>query len=214
MDAEFWHKKWEEKDIAFHTCDANPLLVRYFDTLALAPGAGVFLPLCGKTRDIAWLSQRGMRVIGVELSAIAVEELFAELGVVPEVSRSGELRYYRGGGIEIYQGDVFALAPSQLATVEAVYDRAALVALPAEMRRRYSAHVVQLSSAAPQLLINYDYDQRAMPGPPFAISDAELQGHYAKHYQLEALYCEAVDGGLKGLCPALEKVWRLQPRGV
>jgi len=53
MDAAFWHKKWAVKDIAFHQGHAHPLLVRWFDVLSLAQGSRVFLPLCGKTRDIA-----------------------------------------------------------------------------------------------------------------------------------------------------------------
>ena len=211
MDAEFWHKKWADKDIAFHTSGANPMLERYFSALALSKGARIFLPLCGKTRDIAWLRQQGMHVAGAELSRIAVEELFSELGETPVISELGELSVYTAPGLDIYLGDIFALTAPLLGAVDAIYDRAALVALPAEMRENYTQHLIQMTDAAPQLLVNYDYQQSAMPGPPFAISDDELNRHYAQRYTLESLHCESVPGGLKGQCPAQEKVWLLTP---
>ena len=210
MDATFWHERWREKSIGFHNAEVNPLLVRYFSSLALSPGSRVFLPLCGKTRDIAWLLGQGFRVAGVELSEIAVSELFDELGVVPEREAVGELMCFRVDGLAIFQGDIFDLDRETLGAVEAIYDRAALVALPESMRARYTQHLIQMSDAAPQLLINYDYDQSRMPGPPFSISDNELRRHYAGHYRLKSLYNEELEGGLKGQCPAREKVWLLQ----
>jgi len=45
MDANFWHRKWEESDISFHQNEVNPLLVQHFKTLSLAKGSRVFLPL-------------------------------------------------------------------------------------------------------------------------------------------------------------------------
>lgn len=211
MDADFWHEKWASKDIAFHNSDAHPLLVAYMDALELAPGGRVFIPLCGKSRDIAWLRSQGLSVAAVELSRIAVEELFAELGLEPQVETLGSLRHYSGGeGLDIYQGDIFDLCAAQLGCVDAVYDRAALVALPEAMRQRYSHHVRELGAGAPQLLIVYDYLQSAMAGPPFAIGDAEVAEHYSDSHTLQLLHSEAVAGGLKGQCPAEEKVWLLR----
>lgn len=210
MDAEFWHARWSEKNIGFHNAEVNPLLRRYFSALALPEGSRIFLPLCGKSRDIAWLLAQGYRVAGAELSEIAVNELFDELGVIPERSEVGELVHYRAAGLDIFQGDIFALDREILGAVDAIYDRAALVALPEPMRARYSQHLIQMSDAAPQLLINYDYDQSRMPGPPFSVSDDELRMHYEGRYTLNALYNEDLEGGLKGQCPAREKVWLLQ----
>ncbi len=83
MDASFWHQRWEKNEIAFHERQANPLLVKYFDKLSLAQGRRVFVPLCGKTLDIAWLLSRGYRVAEAELSQVAIGQLFQELGVEP-----------------------------------------------------------------------------------------------------------------------------------
>jgi len=75
MDAAFWHEKWQNKQIGFHLDDVNPLLVTHFDALGLQAGQTVFLPLCGKTLDIAWLLGNGFQVRGVELHEPAIIEL-------------------------------------------------------------------------------------------------------------------------------------------
>lgn len=211
MEHHFWHDKWARGDIGFHEPDANPLLVRHFDALGLAPGCRVFLPLCGKTRDIAWLLDRGHRVAGAELSRLAIEQLFAELGVAPEVAEAGKTLHYRAPDIDIYVGDIFELTRDTLGPVDAIYDRAALVALPESLRARYAAHLMPLTGTAPQLLICYDYDQSALAGPPFSISDEEVRRHYGDHYVMTRLESGPLEGGLKGKCPATENVWCLKP---
>ena len=82
MDANFWHNKWANNEIAFHRSNANPLLVNNIKALALAEGSLIFIPLCGKTLDIAWLLSNGYRVAGVELVESAIKQLFAELGIL------------------------------------------------------------------------------------------------------------------------------------
>lgn len=210
MDESFWHNKWASKDIAFHTAKPNPLLLQYFKQLGLEKGARVFLPLCGKTLDIGWLLQQGCRVAGAELSTIAVEELFAELNLVPQHNKVGGLTHYHAEKIDIFVGDIFTLTPELLGKVDAIYDRAALVALPDNLRAAYIKLLKEMTRSAPQLLINYEYDQSKQAGPPFSISDEELVRHYQSAYQLNLLSSEEVPGGLKGQCPALEKVWLLK----
>lgn len=210
MDAEFWHRKWKEKDIAFHEAEGNQLLIEYFSELGLADDSRIFLPLCGKTLDIGWLLSNNYRVAGVELSETAVQELFAQLGIVPAVTKVGELKHYQGEGIDIFVGDIFNLGSTTLGAVDATYDRAALVALPEQTRQRYAAHVIEITSNAAQLLLCFEYDQTCMQGPPFSISDAEVERHYGQNYKQQLLASVDVSGGLKGQCVAAEKVWLLR----
>jgi len=210
MDANFWHSKWERNEIGFHTANANPLLIKHFDALALAPGSRIFLPLCGKTLDIHWLLAEGFRVAGAELSRMAVQQLFAELGVEPTVSRVGTLDHYAAENIDIYVGDLFDLTSAELGPVDAIYDRAALVALPEAMRPRYTAHLTEIAGKAPQLLICFEYDPSQHEGPPFSIDGGEVRRHYEQRYSLTRLACVDVSGGLKGKCPAKESVWLLR----
>ena len=209
MDASFWHQRWGANDIPFHERAANPLLVKYFQALSLGKGGRVFLPLCGKTLDIGWLLSNGYDVAGAELSEIAVKQLFIELGMEPEISEIETLQHYRAKSIDIFVGDIFHLSSKTLGSVDAIYERAALVALPGEMRDRYAAHLMEMTSKAPQLLICYEYDQALMEGPPFSISNEEVHRHYEGHYELTLLERANVLGGLKGKCAAKENVWLL-----
>ncbi|MBB5720938.1 thiopurine S-methyltransferase [Loktanella ponticola] len=183
---------------------------RHFLALNLAADARVFVPLCGKSRDIAWLLARGCRVVGIELSEIAVQQLFDEMAVVPVVSQIGPLTLYAADGVDIYVGDVFALTAKVLGQVDAVFDRAALVALPAELRSRYAAHLVAITDSATQLVVTFTYDQTQMSGPPFSISERMIKDLYAGSYDLHDLQTQDVPGGFKGKIPATETAWFLQ----
>jgi len=209
MDANFWHDRWASNEIGFHKSEANPLLVKYVDELSLAKGSRLFLPLCGKTLDIGWLLSRDYRVAGAELSAVAIEQLFAELGVTPTITTVGSLDHYRAPQLDIFVGDIFTVTPELLGPVDAIYDRAALVALPRDMRARYAEHLMTLTGQAPQLLISFEYDQRVMEGPPFSVSNEEIREHYGQRYGIRVLTSLDVPGGLKGRCPAEEAVYLL-----
>lgn len=209
MERSFWLERWNGGRIAFHRSEPHPALVGHFGRLGVEPGGRVFVPLCGKTVDIPWLLAEGYRVVGVELAEVAVRELFAALGVEPRVASAGSLERYAADGVEIFAGDLFELSASELGAVGAIYDRAALVALPEEMRGRYAARLVGLTGGAPQLLITFEYDQREMEGPPFSVPAGEVRRLYGGSYDLELVERSAVAGGLKGVCAADEVVWRL-----
>ncbi|MFG0380381.1 thiopurine S-methyltransferase [Pseudomonas sp. zbq_18] len=214
MEHDFWHQRWANNQIGFHEPAANPLLIEHFAALALAKGSRVLLPLCGKTLDIAWLLKAGYQVVGVELSEVAVQQLFAEQGKTPRIdSLSTTLKCYESGDLRVFVGDIFELSAQRLGPVDAIYDRAALVALPPGMRPDYARHLTQISAHAPQLLISFDYEQSLLPGPPFSVPLDELTELYGAHYRLQQRVRQPLNGGLKGQCPADEVVWLLQPTG-
>lgn len=210
MEANFWHQKWERGEIAFHQSEANPFLVEHFEKLNLAKASRIFLPLCGKTRDFAWLLARGYRVVGAELSELAINELFKDLGLAPEIAKVGELARYSAINIDILVGDIFAVSADYLGPVNAIYDRAALVALPAGIREQYTSHLMHITGAAPQLLITYEYNQRLIDGPPFSVTGDEVKRHYGASYQLKCVESRNVEGGFKGKAASTETAWLLQ----
>ncbi len=210
MDAEFWQRKWRDKDIAFHEPEGNQLLIKYFSELGLAKGGRMFVPLCGKTQDISWLLSNDYRVAGIELCEIAVQELVTQLDIAPSITTVGKLKHYQTENVDIFVGDIFDLSNAVLGPVDAIYDRAALVALPEAIRKQYTAHIIAITNTATQLLICFEYEQRCLEGPPFSISDAEVQRHYGQSYSLQLLESANVSGGLKGQCVAAEKVWLLR----
>lgn len=209
MEPKFWRQRWEQNSIAFHNNETNPLLVKYLDQLSLQKDDRIFLPLCGKTVDIPWLVSKGYGVIGSELSETAVDQLFDEMNIAPEISRIEGALHYKSRNIDIFAGDIFNLSRDVLGQIDAIYDRAALVALPTQMRKQYAAHLIEITQTAPQLLICYEYDQNRMAGPPFSVNEQEVKEHYQSDYKLNLLTQLDVTGGLKG-CPAQEKVWLLE----
>ena len=209
MEANFWHNKWEQNEIGFHEGKTNALLTKYLDQLQLPEAGRLFLPLCGKTRDIAWLLAQGYQVVGIELSPLAIQQLFAELKIEPEISTTGALTRYRVPNLEIYEGDFFELGDAKLGQVNAVYDRAALIALPEHMRKHYSGHLNKITSNAPQLLITLEYDQGVISGPPFSLSDAEVLSHYSATHQVSQLEKNWLEKGLKGKVDCYETAWLL-----
>ncbi|HTR43763.1 MAG TPA: thiopurine S-methyltransferase [Pseudomonadales bacterium] len=209
MDAQFWHQRWEENKTHFHQSETNPLLKEYFNRLSVSKGGRVFLPLCGKTLDIPWLLSQGHRVAGAELSKIAIGQLFESLGVKPEIISLGKLDRYSVANLDIFVGDIFDLSTKMLGPVDAIYDRAALVALPPKMREQYSGHLMEITNKAPQLLISFEYDQSLMEGPPFSVNGDEVKRHYAASYQVSLLASKDVPGGIRGVCPAKENAWLL-----
>ena len=209
MDAQFWHARWTENRIGFHEAEGNALFRAQFGALDLPAGSRVFVPLAGKSRDINYLLDRGYQVVASELSARAVETWFAERGVTPEITHSGALTCYGSPGLVFWAGDVFDLSPETVGSIDAVYDRAALVALPADQRRAYAAHIHHLSGGAPQLLLSFEYDQARMPGPPFSVDRAELMRVYGRFYALRELARCIVAGKLKRKVEADEVAWLL-----
>ncbi len=209
MDAEFWHERWETNQLGFHQEAHNPMMVAHAGRLQLQPGERVFVPLCGKTLDIGWFLSNGQHVLGAELSELAVEQLFESLELEPTRSPVGDLVRYSAENIDNYAGDIFSLTSETLGPVKAIYDRAALIALPAEMRRRYAEHLVALTHRAPQLLISVEYDQSEMSGPPFSVVGEEIEQLYAPHYEVTKLASADVPGGLKGICKADQTAWLL-----
>jgi len=186
MDAQFWLDRWREGSTHFHQNRVTPLLQKYWPALALPAGAQVLVPLCGKSLDMVWLAQAGYRVLGVELSDMAVQQFFDEQGLTPAITSTPAGVHYTAGAIDIICGDIFDLGAATLARCTGVFDRAALVALPQAMRGRYVDHVYgQLAPDYQGVLITLDYDQSQMDGPPFSVADVEVQALFGAHSQAE-----------------------------
>lgn len=208
MKHEFWHDKWQSNNIGFHLSSPNPLLIKHIQSLNLQPQARIFIPLCGKSLDIHWLLEQGFHLTGIDLSPIAIEELISELKLEFTVSQVGGLTHYHHQNIDLYVGDFFELNIDHISKIDAIYDRAALVALPEHMRETYTQHLVQLTQNAPQLLISFEYNQDLLAGPPFSVPEQEIRKYYASHYQIKQLASEYEK--LKGKVDAKENVWLLE----
>ena len=218
MEPDFWLQRWQEGRTGFHRGEVMPLLEQHWPGLALASGARVFVPLAGKSLDMHWLASRGHRVLGSELSPLAVEAFFAEAGLVPDVVEGMDGVHHRAGPLDLVRGDVFELADATLAGIDAVYDRAALIALPPATRRRYVEQVYgKLPSGCRGLLITLEYPQAQMAGPPFSVEEAEVRALFGADWDVELLERRDILAGeprfiADGVTALSTAVYRLQRR--
>lgn len=188
MESEFWHDRWQKQEIGFHQTETHDLLEKYWPTLGLPQGSAVFVPLCGKSLDMVWLVQQGHKVIGAELSAIAVDAFFAERGLVPQEKAVGSFTVKSAGPYELWLGDVFEMPGDAVAEIAGTYDRAALIAFPPEMKPRYAEKLTALQPAkAPILLITLDFDQSQMAGPPFTTPRTQVESFYGNRFEITEL---------------------------
>lgn len=188
MNPDFWHDRWHEGRIGFHQETVTPWLPMLWPTLELPVGSRVFVPLAGKSLDLLWLRAQGHRVLGVELSRLAVEQFFAEHGLTPTTRESRHGTHYAHDGIELICGDAFALDAEALADCDAVFDRAALIALPPDLRQRYVGELyAHLPRGCRGLLVTLEYPQAEKVGPPFAVDEAEVRALYERDWTVAVL---------------------------
>ncbi len=181
MEPDFWHQRWHNDEIGFHQPEVNPRLIRHWPRLQLPAESRVLVPLCGKSMDLAWLAEQGHQVIGAELSTVALTDFCRDHGLEPAISNHGLLQRWQAGAYTLFCGDFLELTPELLGPVDAVYDRAALIALPPAMRPHYVARLLQVAGTARQLLITLEYRQELMNGPPFAVLEDEVRQLYHGH---------------------------------
>ena len=188
MKKDFWLERWKLEEIGFHQSEINTYLREYWQKLHSASGGEVFVPLCGKSLDMQWLREQGHRVLGVELSAIAVQAFFKENGYIPQHVVREKFDSFEANAIRILCGDFFDLGQDDLGGIGAVFDRASLIALPPEMRERYVKHLVNILPRTTKiLLVTVDYPQPEMPGPPFAVSSSEVEMLYREYADVRLL---------------------------
>ena len=206
MQPQFWFDAWSAGKINFHEGKPNTFLA---DHAAQLTGTSVLVPLCGKTEDLAYLASLRHTVVGIELVETAVAAFFSEHELIPRIERRGPLAIYTADAVTIIAGDLFAVTRDDVGPIDALYDRAALVALPADVRIRYIAHLrTLLAAATPGLLVTLDYPQDTMDGPPFAVPDTEVRHHYPRAKLLAER--PATGGRVGALGTAVERCYRIE----
>lgn len=213
MEQADWTSRWEEGQIGFHQPTVADFLTKYSSEVWGADGIGrIYVPLCGKSLDMVFLRELATEVVGVEFVEQAVAEFFAERALVPTVA-TAPFVHYTADGFRLFAADFFALEEESLGSVDAVFDRAALVALDQETRTRYAKHLRSLLRIGTKiLLITFDYDQTEMSGPPFAVSGDEVhrlfdEGFAVKHLETRDSLNDVFRG--RGLSSMTESAYEL-----
>lgn len=189
MENSFWINKWRDGDIGFHQSQGHPLLKKLSDRFL--PGT-ILVPLCGKTVDMIHLANLGHSVIGVELSRIACKDFFEENKISFTESSDQEFSIFNSEKITIWCGDFFKLPPEVWDSITGIYDRAALVALPEELRKKYANEICRKTRKPMiMLLITFEYSQEKLSGPPFSVSSEEVHELY-QNFKIEKIHSHEV----------------------
>jgi thiopurine S-methyltransferase len=176
MNSEYWINRWNQNQIGFHLAGVNPLLTQYWPTISAQATGRVLVPLCGKSEDLKWLAENGHDVVGVELSLLAAKAFAAEQEIVLTETHEPPFTVLRGDRITYYIGDFFDFTPRIGGRFDFFYDRAALIALPPEIRPGYVEQLQSLVTRGAQgLLIGLEYDPSQMHGPPFTVPEVEVR---------------------------------------
>lgn len=187
MENNYWLDKWKKNDIAFHEQCVNADLITYINELNLKPGDYIFVPLCGKTKDILWLAEKGFHVIGVELSLIACNDFFTELNTKPHITKQSNFTKYQYNNIELLCGDLFNLTSFDLPNIHAVYDCKALIALPSDLRKNYVDHIVACVGTKIRILLFTRETNCQVKPPPFPVNQAEINLLYGSYFDVQLL---------------------------
>jgi len=194
MKESFWHACWEKSRIGFHQKSIHPFLSQYLQPLLEEEQnvdneerkLTVFVPLCGKSDDMVWLAER-MQVVGAELSDIACRDFFTEKNILAEQSECGAFQKYSHKNIDLWQGDFFQLAAEKFPSFDWIYDRAALIALPASLQQRYAEHLMTyLDDSTTLFLISLEFPPAEIAGPPFAVFSDVIESLF-NHCHVECI---------------------------
>lgn len=186
VDKAFWVDRWAKGDIGFHRDTPHPSLSAQWSSLNLKRNATVFVPLCGKSHDMIWLAEKGHFVIGVELAQKAIEDFFEHLQVEPTITKIQQFTVFESGPYRLFCGDIFSSKPQHMVSVDAVYDRASLVALPPGLQAKYAQHLADiLQPNTKVLIVSLDYDPVEMEGPPFSTPPDSVARNFETHFDIE-----------------------------
>ncbi|MFK7160531.1 thiopurine S-methyltransferase [Marinospirillum sp. MEB164] len=187
MDRSYWEKVWREEDLGFHQPQVNRHLQRFWQRLQLAPEARVFVPLCGKSLDLDWLLSEGHEVIGIDLAEQAQQAVLARHSAGVRYAQQSHLHLAWQERLLFVVGDVFHLKADLLRSVDAVYDRAALVALPTAVRENYALFLAQCLKPGAQILLVAREEAARLQGPPFSVNTQEVERLYGANFAIECL---------------------------
>ena len=189
-----WWARWQEGRIGFHLPEVNPLLIRYVHSLVTDTHPDetscILVPLCGKSKDLIWLQSYFHQVIGVELVPQAVKAFFKENQITPTHSLKNPFVTYQHANLALLQGDIFQMTSKHLEDqpIQAVFDRASLIALPDELRKNYVELLRGLVSPNTKLLlVTLAYEEGVISGPPHSVPENEIFDLFAFATNIELL---------------------------
>lgn len=204
--------QWKNQRTAFHLSDVNRILKDHVDKListdnddeddteeddkgkATCLNRRVFVPLCGKTLDMTFLTKLADEVVGVEGIRMALEQFSEEnpdLNVKFEGTVNGFDRFV-GDKIILLRGNYFDLDDTKAGgKFGAIYDRGSMVAIEPHLRTDYVDTLGKLIAPGGKILLvvleRLGEEEAVKRGPPFTLPDSTIRELFESKDWFESL---------------------------
>jgi thiopurine S-methyltransferase len=188
MELSYWQSRWRKGNTGFHMQNGYTGLHKHWKSLPIPDSPDVLVPLAGKSVDMQWIAEQGGNVTGIEISEIAIQQFFESLGETPVVRSYADFNIYTSDQIKIWRGNFLKLPEAKMPVFDLIYDKAALVALPPQMRKEYVEKIKSLTGPQTRILLHgYSYNQQEMNGPPFSVPEKEIEELYGSQFSINLL---------------------------
>ena len=211
---DFWKDKWDKGTTPWQRDSVDAYLQQYIKLLTgEKPNASILVTLCGKSLDLPWLCDQGYKVTGVEISELAVKQLFEENGIPYSIAAKKSFKVFSATdyrNLTVYVGDFYAISPDLAGVFDAIWDHNALGAINPEDRTNYTAKLRSLLKADGNILLsNFEYNQAERPTCPFSVPNSLVKKLFQDHFDIELL--EKDDNTGKMLATQFNLSWATRP---
>jgi SAM-dependent methyltransferase len=167
-----WQKHYDENDLAWDLGEvANPF-VRLWEDKALQPGT-LIVPGCGQGHEVIYFAERGFQVTGVDYTS----------GAVALLRKNLTSRNLNG---KILHQSFFDLDETHNQAYDNMLEQTFFCAIHKDQRPNYVETVSRILKPG-GLLFGLFYETGEAGGPPFNTTEADIQNHFAKAFDIERL---------------------------
>lgn len=133
-----WKNLYEIGSTPWQYLTPHPKLIQHFNALTNgSPNLKIFVPLCGKSKDLPYLLSLGHTVFGIEYVAQAIEELQKENNIEMEFDPVTSVYSTSDGKLKIFNGDFFQCPIENFGPFDAIWDRGSFGSFDFSLREDY-----------------------------------------------------------------------------
>lgn len=201
----YWSHRYESGQTPWIINHVHLALEKFFDKLN--PGGHpkkVLVPMCGMSVDMSWLADKGMEVIGVDISRQAVTSFVSQSGqdwtvaAAPKLGSDAQTFTRKDGKIKLYCGDVLKFTEKLEGKFDMVYDWFGLHVLNPQKRLIYGKTLKKLLNPGGRLLLEaiaYDknllQDENFKPPmpvpPPYSLTVEDIKAVFEPECKVEVI---------------------------
>ncbi|XP_033736866.1 probable thiopurine S-methyltransferase [Pecten maximus] len=193
MSCKDWNERWKKEQTQFHMSIVHPMLLKHINRLTDGKSnLRIFVPLCGKSMDVKWLSDQGHEIVGCDCSEAGCKEIF-ERDNIPYTSEyrhsvQSTLLKATDRKLSLYVGDFFHLQKKEIGEFDCVWDRGSLVAIPVKRRQEYADILVSVMANETKYLLDcFLVDNVIFGGPPFNCNEKNVKEYFGSQCVVEKI---------------------------